>query len=189
MAGLSRAYCRGHGFKIAHFAQQYDIGILPYDMLHGVGVAERVKAEFSLADNGFFVAVHELYGIFNSDNMGRAVAVNVINHSGERRGFAAAGRSRNQHKPSLVIGYLGYHGRQFQVAYTRDLRRYYAQCHIHETALAENIYPEAADSLKCIGEVNFAALLENFFLLGVHDAVRYRDGIARAYKHAPGAVN
>src|SRR5215831_9922911 len=60
-----------------------------------------VKPEFPLSDEAFLMFMHELNGIFDRDDMTRAVGVPVSDHGCHGRGFSHPSSADNENQPSL----------------------------------------------------------------------------------------
>ena len=88
-------FCGGEGdadgFEVAQLAEDDDVGGLPQDGAQGGMPGGGIGADFALFDDGFFVAVDELDGVFDGDDVGGAGLVDVFDDGGEGGGFSGAG--------------------------------------------------------------------------------------------------
>ena len=80
-----------HGFQVAHFADQDDIGILAQDGPQGIGIGQRVGEQLALVDQRFLGGEKILDGVFDGDNVDRPLGVDVLDHAGQARRLAAPG--------------------------------------------------------------------------------------------------
>ena len=80
----------GDGFEVAHFADEDDIGVFAQGGAQRGLKAFGVDVDFALVDEAAFVGVNELDGVFDGDDVGGAVAVDVVDHGGEGGGFTGA---------------------------------------------------------------------------------------------------
>ena len=98
-----RSHGNAHSLIVTHLAQQDNIGRLPESRSQGIGVAFRINAYLTLADNALFVLVEELDRVLNGNDMPRALAVYLVYHTGKGGGFSAACRSRYKDNAVLVL--------------------------------------------------------------------------------------
>src|SRR5437016_11273388 len=96
VAGFSRRQRGGNRFKIAHFANDDDVGVLAQDMHQGAVKGADIGKDFLLDDDGPFVFVDEFDGVFDGDDFAAALAVNEVHHVIEGGGFARAGWASDQ---------------------------------------------------------------------------------------------
>ena len=73
-------YRRVNGFVITHLSDQNHIWGLTQHGTKGFFKGLGVLSNLALVDDAGFVAVRELYRVFNGDNMDFTVGVNVVNH-------------------------------------------------------------------------------------------------------------
>jgi len=66
--------------------------------------ADRVDPDLALVDDAPLVAVHELDGILDREDVLGARAVDLVDHGGERRRFAGARRARYEHEATGKLG-------------------------------------------------------------------------------------
>src|SRR5580765_5545279 len=62
-----------------------------------------VDFDFALIDEAALVAVQELDGVFDGDEVVGTVGVDAVDHGGERRGLTGTSGSRNENKSALLF--------------------------------------------------------------------------------------
>ena len=72
----------------------------------------RVGADLALVDDAVLVAVDELDRIFHRDDVAGPLLVDLVDHRGERRRLAGAGRAGHQHQAARPLRQLGADRRQ-----------------------------------------------------------------------------
>src|SRR6185437_6919918 len=103
VASFRGKQCRGNGFEVAHFPDQNDVGILTEGGAQCGGEIGSVDFDFALIDEALFVAMQELDGVFNGDEMVGTVGVDAVDHGGQRGGFAGSGGAGDQDEPTLLF--------------------------------------------------------------------------------------
>jgi hypothetical protein len=134
--GFRGRHRHGNRFGVAHFADQNHIRILAHGGAHAFGEGGQVRAQLALDDLARFAAMDEFDRIFEADDVERARRIQVIDHRGERGGFAGAGGARDQNHALVVIAELAHDGGQTQLIHARHLksestgrrRRYRSPC-------------------------------------------------------------
>ncbi len=76
-SGLERS---GDRIAVAHLANHDDVRVLSHRPPERVEEGIGVYAQLALVDDGFFVVVNELDGIFDGDDVYRPAVVDVLNH-------------------------------------------------------------------------------------------------------------
>ena len=95
VAGVGGAHSGGKTDGVAHFSNHDDIRVLPQDIFESGGEGKRVQPDFPLFDDGLVVLENEFDGVFQSDDMAGEFGVDLLDHGGQCRRFAASGGSRN----------------------------------------------------------------------------------------------
>ena len=98
---MARLCCRqrdGHGLQVAHFTDQYDIRVLPQNMLQGRGEGMGIHIDLSLGESAFIILVQELHGVFDSDDVPFDLGIHIVEHSRQSSRFAAAGGPGQDHQ-------------------------------------------------------------------------------------------
>ena len=112
VAGIGRLERRVERFEISNFADQDDVGILPQHAAQRLAERRRVGADLALIDVAVDVAMQELDRIFDRDDVGAAVLVDVLDHRRERRRLARAGHAGDEHQAARLHRDLLEHRRQ-----------------------------------------------------------------------------
>ena len=85
-----------------------------------------VGADLALVDDRALVGVQDLDRVLDRDDVTRLVLVDVVDHRGERRRLARAGRTGDEHEPALLLGEPAADRRQAQLLHRRDARQHAA---------------------------------------------------------------
>ena len=161
-----------HGFAVADFADQNHIGRLAQRVFQCGKPVVGVYAHFALADDAAFVLVHKFNRVFDGDDVVLAVFVAVVDHRGERGGFARACAADKNHQPALFEGNLLQHGRQVEAFKRGDFAGDGAQHQRGGAALHHGVYTETAGVGQADGKIAFVGVGEFLYLLGAHDVER-----------------
>ena len=106
VAGLGRLERGLRGLLVAELADQDHVGVLaqhaPKRLLEGLGV----EADLALVDDAALVDVDELDRVLDRDDVLVAVAVDLVEHRGEGRRLAGAGRARDEDQAAVLLGEL-----------------------------------------------------------------------------------
>jgi hypothetical protein len=89
------------GFRVAHLADQNDVGILSERGAQRLRKAARVAADFALADRGLLVSVKELDRILDREDVRSPLGVDVVDHRSQRGALSRAGSSGDQHEATF----------------------------------------------------------------------------------------
>ena len=121
-------------------------------------------ADLDLLDDRLPVAVHEFDGIFDGHHVIVAIRVDQVDQRGQRRAFAAAGGSGDQHQSLTRLGESTKRRRQVQRFERRDFFGQQADAAGHGAALVMDIRAKTSDALAAeaqihgLGALQFAAL-------------------------------
>ena len=148
--------------RVAHFTDHHDVGILPQRGAQAGVESFRVETDFALLDDRLVVLEHVLDGVFHRDDVFAEIRVYVLDHGGERGGFARAGRAREQHDAARRFRDLAHNGRQTEMLEVGDRILYVAHRHRHLAALLEDVRAETSDAVDEVGEVRLALDREVF---------------------------
>src|SRR5216683_689340 len=173
VAGFRGQQRRGNGFEVAHFADQDHVRVLTQGGAQSGGKIRSVHFDFALIDETFFVAVQELDGVFDGDQVVGAIGIYTVDHCRQRGGLTGTGGSRNQHQPALLFANFGDHGGKVQFFRGANFCGNDAQHHTDVAALLKNVDAEAAQSRYAIGHVQFRGFLELLLLAVGHHAERH----------------
>ena len=97
------------------------------------------------------VAVLVLDRVFDGDDVPRLGAIDLADQRRQRRRFAGACRSADQHQPALRLHQLRQRRRQAQLRQRRDLRRQRADRGGQRAALAVHVHAEAPRAAVIVG--------------------------------------
>src|SRR5713226_5287345 len=174
VAGFRGEQRRGNGFQVAHFADQNHIRVLTQGGAQRGGKVRGVHFDFALIDEALFVAVQELDGVFNGDQVIGAVGIDAVDHRRQRGGFTGTGGARYQHQAALFLANLVDDGGEIQFVGGANFCWNDAQHHPDVAALLENVDAEAAQARNAIGHIQFRGFLELLLLAVGHHAEGHR---------------
>jgi hypothetical protein len=170
VAGLGRRDGRLDRLEVAHLAHEDHVRVLAERGAECVGEALGVDADLALVDDRATIADQELDGILDRHDVTGPVAVDVVDHRGERRRLAGAGRAGDEHQAALLHGDRLDHLGQHELLDALDAEGDDAKDDADRPPLLEHVDPEASEAGDAVGEVDFAGLLEAPLLHRVHDA-------------------
>ena len=107
MARLGRGERGADRLEVAHLADEDHVRVLAERGAEGLAEAGRVDADLALVDDAALVAVHELDRILDREDVVGAVAVDLVDHRGERRRLARAGRAGHEDEAARLHRELG----------------------------------------------------------------------------------
>ncbi len=99
LRSLKRDLCR---VRIAQLADEDDVGVLPQHAAERLREALRVEADLSLVDDAAAIAMEDLDGIFDGDDVLPASTVDLVDHRCKRRRLPGSGRAGDEHEPALL---------------------------------------------------------------------------------------
>jgi hypothetical protein len=169
---------RFDGLVIAHLADQDDVRILPQRAPQRVRERLRVDVHLPLVHNRMVIPVQVLDRVLHRHDVRRARGVDVVDHRGERRALAAAGRARHEHETALFRRDLLEDRRQPELVDRLDPRRDDAQDEAHGATLLKHVAAEAPHPRNAVGEVHFLLAAELLALIGAEELVRHLFGVA-----------
>src|SRR5690349_24650490 len=118
------------------------------------------------------MSVNELDRIFDRDDMTFALAVDLVDHRGERRRLARAGRPGDEHETAWLLRHLRDHGRKTEVGEGADVERDLSNDHRHAAALLEAVPAEPREVLNAEREIQLVLHLEPLLLVFREHRVR-----------------
>ena len=132
--------------------------------------AAGVAVDLALVHEAALVLVDVLDRILDGEDVIVALGVDLVDHRGERRRLAAAGRTGDQHQAARPLGERGEHRREPEVAERADLLGNQSVDRADRAALVEHVAAEArADRLDAEREVELLRFLEALLLrIGEH---------------------
>ena len=97
MARFRRVDSGHERFRIAHFADEHDVGIFADGVFHADAEVDDIEADLALVDQALVFGERELDGVFERQDVLAVVVVDPVEHRGDRRALARAGDARQQH--------------------------------------------------------------------------------------------
>ena len=131
---------------VEQLADEDDVGVLAEAAAQRGGVARGVAADLALGDDRLLVGVEHLDRVLDGDDVAAALAVDPVDHRGDRGGLARAGRPGDEHQAALLLGEALHLRGQAELVEVGDLRRDPAHDHGERAALAVDGDPEAAEA-------------------------------------------
>ena len=115
VAGLGGGERGADRLEVAHLADEDHVGVLAERGAERLAEAGRVDADLALVDDAALVPVHELDRILDREDVVGAVAVDLVDHRGERRRLTGAGRAGDEDEAARLHRELGERGRQAEL--------------------------------------------------------------------------
>ena len=169
VTGLGRLERGVQRIDVSNLTDEQDVRILSQHAPQRLRKAVGIGAHLALVDAALDVAVQELDRIFDRDDVGVPVLVDVMKHRRQRRRFSGPGDSRNENQPTRhqcdPLADLG----QIELGDRFRLERHCSHCIGDRPALLIRIDAEAADAGDGEREVGFLLLREFLDVLGRHD--------------------
>ena len=158
--------------QVTHLTDEHAIRILTQCRAHCGAERVRVSAELSLVDDRSPVLVQVLDRILDRDDVMRFLAVDEIDHRGERGALARTRRSGHQYQAARLLADIGYDRRQAELLEGRNPPRNQTQRAGNLAPLHEDVGTKAGHILEAEREVDLEVLFELRFLLLGHDRVQ-----------------
>ena len=177
MAGFRRGQNRRHGFRVAHFTHQNDIGILPQNAAQRVNEIGRIAAHLYLFDDRLRVRVVIFNRIFNRDNVESAALVDQFDKRRQRGRLAASGGTGDQNQTLPALQQFPQCRRKMQRLERRNTRRKQANAGGHRASLEVQIGP-AADTVR-----TDKTEIERFLLIQFGTLIRTQATETESYEH------
>ena len=146
MARLGELERGFHRLEVAHFADEDDVRIFTESGAERAREALRVGVQFALVDEAPLVRVEIFDRVFDRQDVGRARLIDPIDHRGQRRRLAAAGRTGDEHQAARPVGQIREHGRQAQLVERSNVFGNQTVDGAERALLVEDIAPEPADA-------------------------------------------
>src|SRR5215211_4812404 len=163
--GLRRRYGERDGLEVAHLAHEYHVGVLPQDMLEGLGEALGILVDLALVYDALLVLVQELYRVLNAHDVLVPGLVDLVDHGGEGGRFAASRRARDQNEPTRLLGKFLYGFRQPELAYALYLAWDGTESRADSAPLEVDVDPEAGAARQRVAEVELPLVLKALALV------------------------
>src|SRR4029079_1613283 len=97
VAGLGRGQRGRDRLEVSHLADEAHVGVLTERGLQAESEALRIGAQLALVDDALLVLVQELDRVLDREDVFVPGVVDQVEHRGERRRLARAGRARDEH--------------------------------------------------------------------------------------------
>ncbi len=166
-------------FAVAHLPNENDLRCLPEGGSQGQCEGWRVGMQFALMDGRFLVAVQELDGVLNGEDVMGLVFVHLVENGGECGRLARTRGASHQHDPISQIDNFLQRGGQIQLLESGDFVGNDAHHYGAASALPKDIYTETRHTRNSIGQIRGAILLKfscRGFVLG-HDVIGDKSGV------------
>ena len=158
--------------EVAHLADEDHVGVLAQGARSASPKLGRVGADLALVDDAALVAVHELDRVLDREDVVGAVAVDLVDHRGERRRLARAGRARDEHEAARRVGQLGEaRGGRPSSSSVFSSSGIEPEGGAERLALEVDVHAEAREAGDRVREVELPLDLELLLLLGREDPV------------------
>ena len=99
MSGLGSRDGSGNRLIVAHLADEDDVGVLTQGAAQRRSKAAHIGANLALVDQRAAALIDVLDGVLNRDDVVAARLIDVVDHGGQRGGFAAARGAGDQDQP------------------------------------------------------------------------------------------
>ncbi len=179
MAGLGDAQTGLDRLVVPHLAHQDDIRVLAQDRTERIPVRLGVDVELPLVDDGLAGAEIILDRVLDGHDVDVPLVVDVLDHAGQARRLAAAGRPGDEDEPPREVAELGDPLGDAELGEAPHVRQEPPEGGGDGALLHEDVRPEAAEVLHPEREVELPLLLEHLLLLVGQDAVDELLGLGR----------
>src|SRR5215211_1980244 len=171
VAGLGGGHGERDGLQVAHLTDEYDVRVLPENVLEGLGEALGVLVDLALVDDALLVLVQELYGILDAHDVLASGLVDPVDHRRERGRLTAARRSRHQYQTPWLLRHVLDGLGQTELVEAFYLVRYRAERRTERAFLEVHVDPEAGGARQGIAEVELPVVLQALALVVREDVV------------------
>ena len=145
VAGLRRRQRNPHRLRVAHFADDDDVGRLANGGTQRGREVGRVDADLDLLDQAAAVRVLVFDRVLDGDDVALVALVDRGDQRRQRRGLARAGGPADQHEAARQRREQADVVREMQVRDLRNPQRQRADGGCGAAALAVQVHPEAAE--------------------------------------------
>ena len=157
------------GFKIAHFADHYDIRIFAQSAAQGGSERLGVRVHFALVDLAAVRSEQVFDRILQRDDVLVTRAVHFLHERSQRGAFAAADRSSDQHESVLVLREHLELRRQPELVHGPHIRLDNAENEIVAQTVPHHARAVAPAFIR-VGEIHVTAVREQLFLRIVEES-------------------
>ena len=169
VAGFRGLERRVEGVEVPNLADEQDVRVLSEHAPQRLAKAVGVGSDFALVDAALDVAVQELDGVFDRDDVRVPVLIDVVEHRRERRRFSGARDSSDENQAARhqcdPFAHLG----QIELSDRLRLERHGSHRVGDGSALLVGVDAEASDTWDGEREVRFLLLRKFLDVLGRHD--------------------
>lgn len=158
MAGFGGGDGDAHGFGVAHFADDDDVGSLAKGGAESGGKVGGVGTDFDLLDDAADVGVLVFDGVFDGDDVAGFVEIDFVNERGEGSGFAGARGATDQDQTARKMRERGDGSGKMELLQRGDASGKSADGRGGATSFAMEIDAEAAGAANAVGRVGDAGL-------------------------------
>src|ERR1039457_1164857 len=151
---------RRHCLAIAYLADHDQVRRLAQRRLQADLQGLRVAPDLALVNDGFLVVEEELDRILDRQDVAGHLLVALLEHGGQRRALAGAGRPDHEDEAALLEHERAEDRRNVEAFQRRDLERDAAEDRGDRAALLEAREAKAADARKADADVELARVLE-----------------------------
>src|SRR5215211_5127185 len=176
MPGLRRRYGERDGLEVAHLAHEYHVGVLPEDVLEGLGEALGILIDLALVDDALLVFVQELNRVLHAHDVLVPSSIDLVDHGGEGGRFAASRRACNKDEPTRLLGKFLYGLWQPQLADTLYLAWDGTESRANSAPLEVDVDPEAGAARQRVTEAELPLVLQSLALVVREEVI---DQVAR----------
>ena len=179
MARLGDAQAGLDRLVVPHLADQDDVRVLAQDRPQGVRVGLGVDVKLPLVDDGLAGIEIVLDRVLDGHDVDVPLVVDVLDHAGQGRRLAAAGRPGDEDEAARQVAELGDALGDAELGEAPHVRQESPEGARDGALLHEDVRPEAAEVLEPEREVELPLLLEHLLLLVRQDAVDEVLGLGR----------
>src|SRR5215212_541457 len=164
---------------IAHFADEYDVGILSQRAAESFGKGTCIDVDLTLGQERLLIAMQELNRILDGHDVPAARRVDAIDHRRQGRGLPRAGGACNQDQPASFLRNLFDYWRQTELCGSLCSIGNDAKHNAYGTALLKNVCAKTSQARYAVADIYFRHLLEALLLSIGHDRERHVQSIFR----------
>jgi len=183
-AGLGGGESGGNGLRVPHLPDEHDVGVLAHGCSHGHHVVLGVHADLPLVHRGHPVAVEDLDGILERQDVNGPSGVDAVDDGAERGSLPRAGRTGHQDQPSWGIGHRLDHPWEAQLLEGGTADPHPPQHQADRAALAEHVHPQPPQAGQGVSEVGFVLLFQLLPAMSGHDRMGHHFGVLRCERPA-----
>src|SRR5256884_629139 len=167
--GLRDAQRGFDGFQVAHLADQYHVWVFAKRGAERIRERMSIGVHLALVDQAPFVVVQKLDGVLDGDHVFFALAVDFVQHGGERSRFTGARWPGDQDQSTRLIAKALHHRGQPKRIESLDVPRNGAEHGADGAALIEAVSAKTRQALQAKRKVQLQVFFEAVLLrVGQH---------------------